>query len=177
MASRRQRGSGSIRKLGKALYLRYRPPGQARQVETAFPRLAGETMPAYRKRAEAELANITLGLAAGTRSAPTPRTVDELAESLLASVRPSVKARTYEGYERHLSLYVLPLVGKVKVASLSTADIRRVQRQLLERKVAGGTMAISTAREAMARLHDMVRHALGGDGYIRVNGKISCCPR
>ena len=72
MANRRQRGSGSIRKLGKALYLRYRPPGHARQVETAFPRLAGETMPDYRKRAEAELAKITLGLAAGTRSAPTP---------------------------------------------------------------------------------------------------------
>ncbi len=75
-AKRRSRGSGSIRRRDRALYLRYRPPGQQRQVEEHFPRLVeGESMRAYRARAEAELQQFTLGMAAGTRTAPTTRTV------------------------------------------------------------------------------------------------------
>ncbi len=79
--TRRSRGSGSIRKRGQSLYLRYRPPGQARQVEHVLSRFDGESMTAYRKRAHAELARIMASLTAGVRVAPTPRTFEELAEA------------------------------------------------------------------------------------------------
>ncbi|MFP6647394.1 MAG: hypothetical protein VCF24_28115, partial [Candidatus Latescibacterota bacterium] len=44
--------TGSIRRRDRALYLRYRPPGQSRQIEESFPRIEGESMPDYRKRAQ-----------------------------------------------------------------------------------------------------------------------------
>ena len=164
MAPRRARGNGSIRKRGRALYLRYRPPGQARQVEESFPRQNGESMPAYRQRAEKALANITLSVAAGTRTAPTPRTVEELAEAYLASVRSEIKARTYEGYEAETRLYILPFCGSKKVSRLTTEDIRAFKRHLLNRTVAGDRlMAVSTAREAMSRFHDLLKYALDGE--------------
>ena len=163
MANRAARGSGSVRKRSKAMYIRYRPRGQSRQIEEVVPRLEGETMAAYRKRAEAELAKVTLGLASGTRNAPTQRTVEELAESYLSLVRLEVKPRTLETYEARINGYVLPALGREKVADLSTAVIRRFQQSLLSREVSGHKlMAVSTAREIMARLHDLIRFALDG---------------
>ena len=160
---RRPRGSGSIRKRGQSLYLRYRPPGQARQVEQPFPRLASESMKNYRTRAEGELARITLALAAGTRTAPTPRTVEELAESFLTSIRSEIKPRTYETYEATIRNYILPALGSKRVAHLSTEDVRGFKRRLLDRKVVGGrTMAVSTARVALNRFHDIIKYAIDG---------------
>jgi hypothetical protein len=161
---KRPRGSGSIRKRGQTLYLRYRPPGQARQIEQPLPRGPGESMKDYRVRAEGELAKITLALAAGTRTAPTPRTVEQLSESFLASIRTEIKPRTYEGYEASIRNYVLPALGSKKVGRLSTEDVRGFKRHLLDRKVAGGrTMAVSTAREALKRFHDMIKYAMDGE--------------
>ena len=163
-AKRRQRGSGSIRKRGRALYLRYRPPGQQRQTEQHFPRLPDEGMKDYRARAEEELTKITLGLAAGSRIAPTTRTVQDLADTYLASISGEVKARTLDGYEAALRNYVLPVFGHRKVAHLTTDDIRAYKRHLLERRVVGGrTMAVSTARRAMTQLHDLLNYAMDGE--------------
>lgn len=135
----------SIRRRDRALYLRYRPPGQQRQVEEHFSRLKGESMKAYRARAEAELEKVTLGLAAGTRTAPTSRTVEELEASFLAAVRSEIKTRTYETYESRIRNYIVPALGSKKVAHLATEDIRTFKRYLLSFKVVGNrTMAVST---------------------------------
>ena len=162
MAPRRARGNGSIRKRGRALYLRYRPPGQARQVEESFPRHDSESMPAYRQRAEAALAKITLSVAAGTRNAPTPRTLEELAEAYLAWVRSTVKASTYDAYESQIRLYILPFFRSKKVSQLATEDVHRFHAYLLQRPVAGGTLATTKARVIMGRLRDLIKHALDG---------------
>ena len=162
--TRRPSGSGSIRKRGRALYLRYRPPMQQRQVEQPFPRHEGESMKDYRIRAEAELVKITHGLALGTRVAPTPRTVAELGDSYLASIESEVKARTYEGYVATISNYIAPVLGSKKVANLTTEDIRAFKRHLLQRKVVSGrTMAVATARRAMGQFHDMLNFAMDGE--------------
>ena len=161
---RRPRGSGSIRKRGRTLYLRYRPPLQQRQVEQPLPRREGESTKAYRIRAEDELAKIVHGLAAGTRVAPTPRTVQELTRNFLASIESEVKARTYEGYVATVRNYIVPLLGSRKVAKLTTEDIRAFKRHLLQRQVAGGrTMAVSTARRAVGLLHDVLNYAMDGE--------------
>ena len=161
--NRRPRGSGSIRKKDRALYLRYRPPGAKRQVEQHFPRLPNEGMKDYRERAEAELSKITLGLAAGTRVAPTARTIHDLAENYLASVETEVKGRTIDTYRATISNYIAPVLGSRKVSALTSDDIRAFKRSLLQRKVAGGnTMAVSTARRAMGQLHDLLNYAMDG---------------
>ena len=145
------------------MYLRYRPPGQSRQIEESFPRIEGESMPDYRKRAQVALAKASLSMASGTRVAPTSRTVDELAASYLASIGTEVKARTFEGYESFIRVYILPVLGAKRVARLTTDDIRGFKRHLLGRKVAGDRlMAVSTAREAMSRLRDMINYAMDG---------------
>ena len=121
-------------------------------------------MKAYRDRAEAELAKVTLGLAAGTRVAPTSRTVRDLANSYLAWIESEVKARTYETYESRIRNYILPALGHRKVASLTTTDIRSFKRDLLARKTRSDRLlAVSTAREAMSRLHDMINYATDGE--------------
>jgi integrase len=161
--AKRQRGTGSIRKRGRALYLRYRPPGQSRQVEESFARIDGESMREYRKRAEAAMEKICQGLASGTRNAPTPRTIEELALSYLATVKSEVKPRTFEGYESFIRSYILPHVGSEKVSRLTTDGIRQFKNRLLSSKVAGDHLiAVSTARVALTRFHDMINHALDG---------------
>jgi integrase len=163
-AKRRSRGSGSIRRRDRALYLRYRPPGQQRQVEEHFSRLEGESMKTYRARAEAELEKVTLGLAAGTRTAPTSRTIEELGASFLAAVRSEIKTRTYETYESRIRNYIVPALGSKKVAHLATEDIRAFKHYLLSFKVVGNrTMAVSTARETMGRFHDIINYAMDGE--------------
>ena len=59
--------------------------------------------------------------------------------------------------------YVLPTLSRKKVAHLSTEDVRRFKTHLLDRKVAGERpMAVSTARAALGRLHDMIKYAMDG---------------
>ena len=158
---KRPRGSGTIRKRGRALYLRYRTAG--RLIEEVVPRRGGENMKEYRERAEEQLARKTVGLRGGTLNAPTRRTVEELAELYLDSSRQSVKPRTQETRENHVHLYVLPYIGHVRVDQLNPEDIRRFQQSLLSRRVRGGrTMAISTARAIFADFRDMVKYALDG---------------
>ena len=162
---KRKYGSGSIRKRGRSLYLRYRAGGQdRRQVEQALPRQDRESMTAYRRRAEGELAKIAAGLASGRRQAPTQRTIQELAEDYLEWVQPGVKASTYTVYESQIRLYILPALGRVRVSRLETEAIQRFQRRLLQWPVVGGgPMAVSNARIVMGRLRDLLKHALDGE--------------
>ena len=160
---RRSRGSGSIRKRGQALYLRFRPPGQSSQVEQSFPRSEAESMPDYRARAEAALVALTQGLLTRTRTAPTARTVQELADSYLFSLRNEIKPRTYEGYDTTIRVYILPELAGKKVSRLTAEDIRAFQHRLLDKQVAGNKrIAVSTARLAMSSLHDMINYAMDG---------------
>jgi integrase len=95
--------------------------------------------------------------------APTSRSVEELAASYLSSINTEVKARTFAGYEACIRAYILPVLGATRVSRLTTDDIRGFKRHLLDREVAGGKlMAVSTAREAMSRLHDMINFAMDG---------------
>jgi hypothetical protein len=104
-------------------------------------------MPDYRKRAQVVLANASLALASGSGVAPTPRTIEELADSYLASIRTEVKGRTFEGYEACLRTYIVPTLGAKKVTRLATDDIRGFKRHLPGRRVAGGRLvAVSTAK-------------------------------
>jgi hypothetical protein len=65
-AKRRPRGSGVHPQARSGPVPALPAPRTARQVEEHFSRLKGESMKAYRARAEAELEKVTLGLAAGT---------------------------------------------------------------------------------------------------------------
>ena len=161
MAKKRSRGSGSIRKRGRSLQLRYRANG--RRITEGFKRHDGESMEDYRKRADEALEGILAGLKAGTFTAPTHRRVEELAEAYLDALKPTVKARSHETRQRHLTLYVLPELGSVRVDQLSTEDIRNFQRHLLNRKVRGGrTMALVTAKNVMGCLRDVLKYAMDG---------------
>ena len=114
-------------------------------------------MPDYRKRAQVVLANASLALASGSRVAPTPRTIEERADSYLASIRTEVKGRPFEGYEAYLRTYIVPAMGAKKVARLATDEIRGFKRHLPGRQ---GRWRQVDGREhgerAMSRLHDMI---------------------
>ena len=61
---------------------------------------------------------------AGRYSEPSNLTVENIAKEWLAAWKPDWKVQTYNGYEMHLSKYILPCLGHLKAARLTAAAIR-----------------------------------------------------
>ena len=52
---------------------------------------------------------------------------------LAASVKPSVKTKTYEGYESIVRVRVAPRIGKRQLAKLSALDLQSLYTELADR--------------------------------------------
>ncbi|MCX4801825.1 site-specific integrase [Streptomyces sp. NBC_01214] len=73
------------------------------------------------------LAKVDQGVPVPTRSAKLTEWLPYWLENI---VRPHRKRTTYAKYETHVRLYLVPLLGKKRLESLSVADVRRALVQL-----------------------------------------------
>lgn len=60
--------------------------------------------------------------------------LDEYLDDWLHGVKPTVRASTYTSYEGHVRLHISPLLGGIRVARLTTKDVRR----LIDDRLAAG---------------------------------------
>lgn len=82
------------------------------------------------------------------------QTVEQYLASWLESVRPSLRRSTYAHYEARVRLYILPVVGKVRLTQLSAQQVQRVVTAAQEKGVGTKTVA-----EAYNVLHRALRAA------------------
>ena len=72
-------------------------------------------------------------------------TVEQVAEEWLARTGLETKERTVSGYQSHLRLYVLPALGRRKIASLKPKDVEDVFTAMMDRRTRRGTpLSVST---------------------------------
>ncbi|MDX6758934.1 tyrosine-type recombinase/integrase [Streptomyces sp. F8] len=95
------------------------------------------------------LAKVDQGVPVPTRSAKLAEWLPYWLENI---VRPHRKRTTYAKYETHVRLYLVPLLGKKRLESLSVADVRRALVQLQKQTSA------ATAKES----HRVLRTAIAG---------------
>ncbi|MFF4387130.1 tyrosine-type recombinase/integrase [Streptomyces sp. NPDC001552] len=93
------------------------------------------------------LAEVDQGVPVPTRSAKLAEWLPYWLENI---VRPHRKRTTYAKYETHVRLYLVPLLGKKRLESLSVADVRRALVQLQKETSA------ATAKES----HRVLRTAI-----------------
>jgi integrase len=82
-------------------------------------------------------------------------TVGSYLRTWLDSVRPSVRPRSWERYEEHVRLHLVPALGRHTLTRLTPAHVSRAYGELL----AGGLSA-STVRRAHATLHRALGQAV-----------------
>jgi integrase len=82
---------------------------------------------------------------------------------LTDSVRDTVKATTYETYERLIRLHLVPTLGRVKLKNLSPAHVRGLYREKLD-----SGLSSSSVQRIHALLHKALKQAVN-DGLIPRN--------
>ncbi len=119
---RRGHGEGSIKQRTDGLWeARVSLPGGKRKS------LYGKTRKEAQDKLRAALRDMDAGLdlAAGRQSVG-----QFLNQWLSASVRPSVKTKTYEGYESIVRVRVAPRIGRVPLARLTPLDLQGLYASL-----------------------------------------------
>jgi len=116
MTKRRGHNEGSIKQRADGLWeARVSLPGGKRRS------LYGKT----RKETQDKLREALRDLDAGLDLSAGRQTVEQfLGQWLSASVRPSVKVKTYEGYESIVRVRVVPRLGRVPLARLTPLDLQ-----------------------------------------------------
>lgn len=82
------------------------------------------------------------------------QTVEQYLAGWLESVRPSLRRSTYAHYEARVRLYIVPVVGKVRLAQLTAQHVQRVVAAAHDKGVGTKTVA-----EAYSVLHRALRAA------------------
>lgn len=145
---------GSVLKRGKTwsyvLYLGRDDEGRKRQKWVGGFRT--------RKDAEAALSEALERVRTGTWADPGRQTVGEYLEEWLTAVTPSLRASTAASYEQTLRGWVMPRVGRLKLASLTPARLSTLYGELLKSGRRDGTGGLSARSVAYA--HRIVTHAL-----------------
>src|SRR5215213_8466424 len=115
-AKRRGHGEGSIKQRADGLW-------EARVSLTGGKRRSfyGKT----RREAQDKLRSALRDLDAGLELSADRQTVAQFLEKwLAASVKPSVKVKTYEGYESIVRVRVAPRIGRKYLAKLTALDVQ-----------------------------------------------------
>jgi integrase len=129
-----------------------------------------------RRAAEEKLAERIAGLGRGVRHTPRRLTVGAWLDQWLEEKRAG--DRTLEAYRTRVELYLKPTLGRIKLADLTPADVRRAMRELermpgerVDRLSAGSIKSVHVTLSAS--LTDAWR-----DGHIGVNvARLASVPR
>lgn len=144
---------GSVRKLPSGRFqARYRVDGIEYSAEITF---------ASRKEATAFLAQIRADLGRGVWIDPLAGKVPlaEYASKWLAE-RPNLRPRTRELYESELKLHILPVLGTIEIANLTTARVRTWHAAMLGAARPGPTRVAKCYRLLRAILTTAVEDGL-----------------
>jgi integrase len=111
------------------------------------------------KRAEAK---IITDMAQGTHIDPSKETISGFLQEWLVGVKPTVRSRTWEFYNRILSDYWIPRIGGRPLSKLTAADIRTTLAGLLEngRKDGKGGISRQSAVHCLAVLKRALKQAV-----------------
>ncbi|MGB9866589.1 MAG: tyrosine-type recombinase/integrase [Bacillota bacterium] len=93
-----------------------------------------------KREAEAYKAQVLVELQRGAFVEPAKITVAEYAERWLASVKPNLAPRTWQGYELNLRKHVLPFIGQAELSKLQPLALQGIYSTLLERGLAPRTV-------------------------------------
>jgi len=118
----------------------------------------------HKKAADAYLATVRHEIAAGTHIAPAASiTVADAAQLwLTACGLNGLERSTLKQYRAQVRHHIVPLLGRVKLADLSTPRIQRFADALIARPMAtgsGGTLSRPMARKVLASLKSILREA------------------
>ena len=126
-----------------------------------------------------EASKVLAAIVAEVDSRPTvlagKGTVAELCRQWLDHATPSFSPKTVETTRMYIEDPIVPLLGSIKVAKLTPADLDRFYRQLLDVGRSRGPYAPATIR----RVHGIVRRALSQGvrwGWITHNPAIDASP-
>jgi hypothetical protein len=155
---KRGNGEGSITRRKDGLYIaRY-------TVQTATgPKrkaLYGKTRGEVSEKLTKAMANRDGGL---VFDADNLKIEDYMTRRLADSVRNTVKATTYETYERLMRLHLVPALGRVKLKNLSPAHVRGLYREKLD-----SGLSPTSVQRVHALLHKALKQAVN-DGLVARN--------
>jgi len=92
-----------------------------------------------------------------------------LLEHWLPAIESTVRPTTFDGYRRHVDLYLVPRLGAVQLQQLSGDQLSRFYRDLMkEGGTGGGELSPSTVRRVHNTAHGALRDAVRW-GHLRVN--------
>jgi integrase len=112
---------------------------------------------ARKKDADAAAAEIRIEVGKGTHVAPSDSlTVAEAAERWLAEVRAHRERATHQGYKQHVDLHIVPRIGRVKLAKLTTAGVEKFRNDLLND---ADRISRALARKVIVSLKSLLKHA------------------
>jgi integrase len=152
---KRGNGEGSITRRKDGLYMaRY-------TVQTATgPKrkaLYGKTRGEVSEKLTKAMANRDGGL---VFDADNLKIEDYMTRWLADSVRNTVKATTYETYERLMRLHLVPALGRVKLKNLSPAHVRGLYREKLD-----SGLSPTSVQRVHALLHKALKQTVN-DGFV-----------
>jgi integrase len=119
---------------------------------------------ALKKEADARWIEVGHEVREGTHTARSSSVrVSEAAELWLQAGKLARRERsTIEQHRGHIDHHIAPLIGRVKLADLSTPRVQRFAEDLLKQPKADGsdeTLSKSTARKVLASIKGIIRHA------------------
>jgi integrase len=112
----------------------------------------GETRREVQERLTAALRANQQGLPV----APEKQTVSQfLVRWLEKSVKPNVRPRTYEGYEGHVRLHIVPAIGRSRLAKLAAQDVEALMNDMRSHDYSERTIqyTLTVLRQALGRAH------------------------
>ena len=164
---KRGNGEGSITRRKDGLYMaRYTV-----QTDTGPKRKAiyGKTRGEVSEKITKAMANRDGGL---VFDADNLKIEDYMTRWLADSVRNTVKATTYETYERLMRLHLVPALGRVKLKNLSPAHVRGLYREKLDSGLSPTSM-----QRVHALLHKALKQAVNGGLVARNVAQAVRAPR
>ena len=107
----------------------------------------------HRTRKEAEDAMVATleRIRTGSFIDPGASTLREYLDEWLAAVEPTLRITTWRSYEQMLRLWVIPRVGRIKLADLTPMHLRRLQADLLKNGKRDGETGLSHQSVANCR--------------------------
>lgn len=162
---RNAQGNGSIRhrKDGKweGRYTLGRDPKTGKQVQKS---VYGKTQQEVRKK----LAQITADIDNGVFVEPSKITVGEWLDVFLKDYNRDVKEHTQKSYETCCRCHLKPMLGRVKLTSLTAPMIQSAYNTILEGGTSNKALSPKTLKNCHGVLHKALKIALKV-GYIRSN--------
>ena len=105
-----------------------------------------------RKEAQDKLRAAQRDLDAGLDLSADRQTVAQFLDKwLAASVKPSVKVKTYEGYESIVRVRVVPRIGRKQLAKLTPLDLQALYTELADDGTFGRAPFITRTASCIAR--------------------------